>query len=48
MVEGVTNGYEKKLKIEGVGYQAQLKEAKTVVLHGRLRQPDRPGGRRRA
>jgi large subunit ribosomal protein L6 len=31
MVEGVTKGYEKKLKIEGVGYQA-LKDGKTVVL----------------
>jgi large subunit ribosomal protein L6 len=25
MVEGVTNGYEKKLEIQGVGYRAQLK-----------------------
>ena len=31
MIEGVTKGYEKKLKIEGVGYQA-LKDGKTVVL----------------
>ena len=32
MVEGVTNGYTKKLEIEGVGYQAQLKKANTVAL----------------
>jgi large subunit ribosomal protein L6 len=25
MVEGVTNGYEKRLQIQGVGYRAQLK-----------------------
>jgi len=31
MIEGVTKGYEKKLKIEGVGYQA-LKKGKAVVL----------------
>src|SRR5262245_46105453 len=31
MVEGVTKGYEKKLKIEGVGYQAKL-DKKAVVL----------------
>src|SRR5262245_541729 len=31
MVEGVTKGYEKRLKIEGVGYQARL-DQKTVVL----------------
>jgi len=31
MVEGVTKGYEKKLKIEGIGYQARL-DKKTVVL----------------
>src|ERR1035437_5277748 len=24
MVEGVTNGYEKRLEIQGVGYRAQL------------------------
>src|SRR5262245_59508808 len=24
MVEGVTKGYEKKLKIEGIGYQARM------------------------
>ena len=31
MVEGVTKGYEKRLKIEGIGYQARMK-AKAVVL----------------
>jgi large subunit ribosomal protein L6 len=32
MVEGVTNGYTKKLEIVGVGYQAQLKKAGTIAL----------------
>src|SRR6202030_2189810 len=32
MVEGVTNGYTKKLEIVGVGYQTQLKKANTVAL----------------
>ncbi len=32
MVEGVANGYTKKLEIVGVGYQAQLKKANTVAL----------------
>lgn len=32
MVEGVSNGYTKKLEIVGVGYQAQLKKANTIVL----------------
>ena len=31
MVEGVSKGYEKKLKIEGVGYSAKL-DKKSVVL----------------
>jgi len=31
MVEGVTRGYEKRLKIEGIGYQARM-EKKSVVL----------------
>src|SRR5947209_15061840 len=31
MVEGVTKGYEKKLKIEGIGYQARL-DKKAVAL----------------
>lgn len=32
MVEGVVNGYTKKLEIVGVGYQAQIKKANTVAL----------------
>jgi len=33
MVEGVTKGYEKRLKIEGIGYQAAMdKDKKTVIL----------------
>jgi large subunit ribosomal protein L6 len=31
MVEGVTKGYEKRLSIEGIGYQARL-DKKTLVL----------------
>ena len=31
MVEGVTNGFEKRLEIQGVGYRAQLK-GKTLEL----------------
>jgi Ribosomal protein L6 len=31
MVEGVTKGYEKRLKIEGIGYQARM-DKKTIVL----------------
>jgi large subunit ribosomal protein L6 len=31
MVQGVTQGYEKKLKIEGIGYSAKL-DKKSVVL----------------
>jgi len=31
MVEGVTKGFERRLKIEGIGYQARM-EKKTVVL----------------
>jgi large subunit ribosomal protein L6 len=31
MVQGVTKGYEKRLKIEGIGYQARL-DKKTLVL----------------
>jgi large subunit ribosomal protein L6 len=31
MVRGVTQGYEKRLKIEGIGYQARM-DKKTVVL----------------
>ncbi len=32
MVQGVSNGYTKKLEIVGVGYQAQLKKANTIAL----------------
>src|SRR4051812_20816152 len=31
MMEGVTKGYEKRLKIEGIGYQARL-DKKAVLL----------------
>src|SRR5690606_7592290 len=31
MIEGVSNGYEKKLEISGVGYEAEL-QGKTLVL----------------
>jgi large subunit ribosomal protein L6 len=31
MVQGVTKGYEKRLKIEGIGYQARM-DQKSVVL----------------
>jgi len=32
MVEGVTQGYEKKLEVNGVGFKVELK-GKTLVLH---------------
>ncbi len=32
MVQGVTAGYSKRLEIQGVGYQAQLRGADTVAL----------------
>lgn len=32
MVEGVTNGYKKVLKVEGIGYQARMDGKDTVVL----------------
>ena len=32
MVEGVSNGFEKKLQVEGVGYRAEMK-GKTLVLN---------------
>ena len=47
MVEGVTKGYEKRLKIEGIGYQARM-DKKTRGADGRLRQrrrDDAAGGR---
>ena len=34
MVEGVTNGYEKRLEIQGVGYRAQLQGDKLVLALG--------------
>jgi large subunit ribosomal protein L6 len=34
MVEGVTNGYEKRLEIQGVGYRAQLQGTKLVLALG--------------
>lgn len=34
MIEGVTKGYEKKLKIEGIGYQARLDKKKLVLTVG--------------
>jgi large subunit ribosomal protein L6 len=34
MVEGVTNGYEKRLEIQGVGYRAQLQGKKLVLALG--------------
>jgi large subunit ribosomal protein L6 len=34
MVEGVTKGYEKKLKIEGIGYQAKLDKGAVVLMVG--------------
>jgi len=34
MVEGVTNGYEKKLEIQGVGYRANLEGEDLVLLMG--------------
>src|SRR5262245_44877232 len=34
MVEGVTKGYEKRLKIEGIGYQARMDKKKLVLTIG--------------
>ena len=34
MVEGVTNGFEKRLEIQGVGYRAQLQGQKLVLALG--------------
>jgi large subunit ribosomal protein L6 len=34
MVEGVTKGFEKRLKIEGVGYQARMDKKKLVLTVG--------------
>jgi len=46
MVEGVTNGYEKRLEIRGVGYRAQLQGAKLVLALGYSHpvEMDAPGG----
>jgi large subunit ribosomal protein L6 len=34
MVEGVTNGFEKKLELVGVGYRAQMQGSKLVINIG--------------
>jgi large subunit ribosomal protein L6 len=34
MVDGVTKGYEKKLKIEGIGYQARMDKKSLVLIVG--------------
>jgi large subunit ribosomal protein L6 len=34
MVEGVTKGFEKRLKIEGIGYQARMDKKKLVLTVG--------------
>jgi large subunit ribosomal protein L6 len=34
MVEGVTNGYEKRLEIQGVGYRAALRGSSIELLLG--------------
>lgn len=34
MVEGVTKGYEKRLKVEGIGYQARMAGKKLVLVVG--------------
>jgi large subunit ribosomal protein L6 len=34
MVEGVTNGFEKRLELQGVGYRAQLQGRKLVLALG--------------
>jgi large subunit ribosomal protein L6 len=34
MVQGVTKGYEKRLKIEGIGYQAKLDKKSVVLMVG--------------
>lgn len=34
MVEGVTNGFEKKLEIKGVGYRASVKDNKLILSIG--------------
>lgn len=34
MVEGVTNGFQKRLKVEGIGYQARMDGKKLVLVVG--------------
>src|SRR3954451_3296758 len=34
MIEGVTKGYEKRLKIEGIGYQARMDKTAVVLTVG--------------
>jgi len=34
MVQGVTKGYEKRLKIEGIGYQAKMDKKSVVLMVG--------------
>jgi large subunit ribosomal protein L6 len=34
MVEGVTKGFEKRLKIEGIGYQAKMEKTAIVLMVG--------------
>jgi large subunit ribosomal protein L6 len=34
MVEGVTKGYEKRLKVEGIGYQAKVDKKAVVLMVG--------------
>ena len=47
MVEGVTNGYEKRLEIQGVGYRAALR-GNDIELAARLLAPRRGRGAARA
>jgi large subunit ribosomal protein L6 len=42
MVEGVTKGFEKKLKIEGVGYQAKIDKKGLVLTVGYSRPVELP------
>ena len=47
MVEGVTKGYEKRLKIEGIGYQARMEKKAVVLTVGYANAVEaRPAGRR--
>ena len=42
MVEGVTEGYERRLEIQGVGYRAQLKGKALIIHAGGDNYSDRP------